>query len=66
MAKRTPKIVVFKGKSDPTQLLNGKEYEVIAVEDGWYRVIDEEGYDPDEDVQGYLYPPGAFDVIAYE
>lgn len=33
----------------------GKEYDVIAVEDGWYRIIDESGED-------YIYPPELFEV----
>ena len=66
MAKRRPKIVKYLGKSDITMLLHGKEYEVIGVEDGWYRIIDEEGYDEHEEVQGYLYPPGSFSVVSYE
>ncbi len=43
------------GESDPLILLNGKEYSVISVEKGWYRIIDETGED-------YLYPPGAFEI----
>ena len=65
MAQRTPKTVRFMGKSDPTQLLYGKEYEVLSVEDGWYRITDEEGSDPYEEVQGYLYPPGVFEVVSF-
>ena len=37
-------------------LTQGKEYEVLAIENGWYRIID----DTDED---YLFPPEIFDVI---
>ena len=43
------------GESDPLALLNGKEYGVVSVEKGWYRIIDETGED-------YLYPPEAFEV----
>ena len=31
-------------------LTNGKEYEVLAIEDGWYRIIDDTGED-------YLFSP---------
>lgn len=55
--------VKFLGETDPISLINGKEYEVVAVEDGWYRIIDEEGYDEDEEIQGYLYPPEIFEVV---
>lgn len=36
--------------------MEGKIYEVIAVERGWYRIIDESGED-------YIYPPEMFDVV---
>ena len=41
------------GKSNSLSLLNGKVYDVISIEHGWYRIIDE----TDED---YLYPPVFF------
>lgn len=47
--------VRYMGESDPLALLNGKEYGVVSVEKGWYRIIDETGED-------YLYPPEAFEV----
>lgn len=50
-------IVRYLGETDLVSLINGKEYEVTGIEDGLYRVIDEEGMDPDDDVPGYLYPP---------
>jgi hypothetical protein len=37
-------------------LAKGKIYEVIAVERGWYRIVDE----TEED---YLYPPDRFEVV---
>lgn len=48
--------VKFLGESSPLMLINGKSYDVISIEDGWYRIVDE----TDED---YLYPPEAFDVV---
>ncbi len=48
--------VEYLGKSDPLELINGKIYEVVSVEKGWYRIIDETGED-------YLYPPTAFRVV---
>lgn len=47
--------IKYKGESN-ISLTNGKEYDVIGVENGWYRIID----DTDED---YLYSPEVFDVI---
>lgn len=48
--------VKFIGESDPVYMINGKVYDVISIEMGWYRIIDEEGED-------YLYPPELFEVI---
>lgn len=47
--------VKYNGKTD-VSLTNGKEYEVIAVENGWYRIVD----DTDDD---YLFAPDEFEVI---
>ena len=55
--------VKFLGESDPFALLNGKIYDVLSVENGWYRIVDESRDDEDEDVPGYLYPPEAFEVV---
>lgn len=41
---------------DGPSLTIGKEYEVISVEKGWYRIID----DSNED---YLFPPHCFEII---
>ena len=38
-------------------LLPGKVYEVLSIEDGWYRLIDESEED-------YLYPPENFEEVA--
>lgn len=54
--------VRFLGDSDPLALLHGKEYEVLSIENGWYRIVDETGVDEDEETPGYLYPPEAFQV----
>lgn len=48
--------VKFKGKTDPLVLTHGKIYEVLAVEKGWYRIVDDSNDD-------YLYPPELFEVI---
>lgn len=53
----------FIGESDPLVLLNGKIYDVISVERGWYRIVDEEGADDDDKLPGYLYPPEAFEIV---
>lgn len=37
-------------------LTYNKEYEVISIERGWYRVDDDSGDD-------YLYPPELFEII---
>ena len=38
-------------------VLPGKVYEVLSVENGWYRLIDESEED-------YLYPPENFEEVA--
>lgn len=55
--------VKFIGESDPCIMLNGKIYECLGIEQGQYRVIDEEGIDEDEELQGYLYPPNLFEIV---
>ena len=40
-------------------LLPGKVYKVLSIEDGWYRLIDESKED-------YLYPPEKFKIVAAE
>ncbi len=48
--------VKYLGESDPLELINGKIYDVISVEKGWYRIVDETKED-------YLYPPQAFEIV---
>nr|DAI66263.1 MAG TPA: hypothetical protein [Caudoviricetes sp.] len=48
--------VKYIGKSDPLELINGKIYNVISIEKGGYRIIDETSED-------YLYPPELFEII---
>jgi len=48
--------VRYLGEGSPMTLTHGEVYEVISVEKGWYRIVD----DTDED---YLYPPEAFEVV---
>lgn len=38
------------------EVTNGKVYEVISIEKGWYRITDDSGDD-------YLYPPQMFEVV---
>ncbi len=47
--------VIYRGESDPLELINGKEYDVISIECGWYRIVDETHDD-------YLFPPELFDI----
>ena len=48
--------VKWKGQTDPLCLINGKVYSVLAIEKGWYRLVDESGED-------YLYPSDNFEII---
>lgn len=43
----------FIGKSDKVALVNNKVYEVLSVEEGWYRIVSEDG-------ASYLFPPELF------
>ena len=44
----------------PVSLIKGKVYDCLGEEHGHYRIIDEDGYDENEDIQGYLYPKSFF------
>nr|DAM46163.1 MAG TPA: hypothetical protein [Caudoviricetes sp.] len=44
------------GKTDFLVLTNNKIYDVISIERGWYRIIDDSGDD-------YLYPPDMFEIV---
>lgn len=46
--------VKYMGKRDILVLTNGKDYEVLSVENGWYRIVDDSGED-------YLYPAELFE-----
>ncbi|WP_157784183.1 hypothetical protein [Treponema primitia] len=48
--------VRFLGKSTPMTLTHGRIYDVLDIERGWYRIIDE----TDED---YLYGKDCFEII---
>lgn len=38
-------------------MTKGKVYDVIGIEKGWYRIIDNTGED-------YLYPPESFEIVS--
>lgn len=48
--------VKYLGKTDFLVLTHGKIYEVLSVERGYYRIID-------DSEESYLYPPRYFEVI---
>lgn len=48
--------VRYLGESSFLELTYQKVYEVLSIEKGWYRIVD----DSDED---YLYPPDEFEVV---
>ena len=48
--------VKYIGKTETHTLDNGETYEVLAVENGWYRIIDKSGED-------YLYPAEEFEIV---
>ncbi len=49
---------IWKGDSDPLELINGKEYEILGtgLNGKWYDVVDETG-------DNYLYPAEDFEVV---
>ena len=48
-------IVKYIGETDYS-LTNGKEYEVLGIEEGYYRIVDNSGED-------YLFAPEDFEII---
>ena len=48
--------VKFIGQTEFLVLTNGKIYDVLSVEKGFYRIVDDSGED-------YLYPPKYFEVV---
>ena len=51
--------VLYIGKTTPLELTNGRVYEVLSIEKGWDRIMDDSGED-------YLYPPQYFEPIVIE
>lgn len=48
--------VKFLGKTESLVLTHGKIYNVLSVEKGFYRIVDDSGED-------YLYPPKYFEIV---
>lgn len=48
--------VKWKGETNYLILTHDKVYEVISIEKGWYRIVEDSGED-------YLYPPEFFEII---
>lgn len=48
--------VKYKGETSFLIATKKKIYDVLSVEKGWYRIVDDSGED-------YLYPPEMFDVV---
>lgn len=48
--------IKWKGETNYLVLTHDKVYEVISIEKGWYRIVDDSGED-------YLYPPEFFEII---
>lgn len=49
--------VRYLGETSFLELTRGKVYEVVSVEKGWYRLVD-------DSVEDYLYPPDEFEMLA--
>lgn len=48
--------VRYMGKTEFLVLTNNKVYDVLAIEKGWYRIVDDSKDD-------YLYPPKYFKIV---
>lgn len=48
--------VKYIGETEELVLTNGKVYDVLSIEDEWYRINDDSGDD-------YLYPPESFEIV---
>lgn len=48
--------VKYIGDTETFTLDNGETYDVLSVENDWYRIVDKSGED-------YLYPPEEFEII---
>lgn len=48
--------VKYIGDTDFLVLTHNKVYDVLSIEKGWYRIVDDSGED-------YLYPPNQFEII---
>lgn len=48
--------VKYLGETKSFMLTKDKIYDVVSVEKGWYRIVDDSGDD-------YLYPPSLFQVV---
>ena len=57
--------VRYIGEYYKTSLLKGKIYEVIRIEKDWYRIIDEDCADDDDEYPGYLFPPEEFEIVEF-
>lgn len=48
--------VRWKGETEFLVLTHDKVYNVLSIERGWYRLVDDSGDD-------YLYPPEKFEIV---
>lgn len=48
--------VKYIGESDPLGLTSGKVYDVLSIEYGYYRIVDETGED-------FLYDSDSFEIV---
>lgn len=48
--------IKYIGETIPFAVTNGKIYEVMSLEKGWYRIVD-------DTFEDYLYPPENFEIV---
>lgn len=55
--------IKYIGQTSPLELTHGEIYDVISIEKGWYRIVDDLGAEPEEELPGFLYPPDLFEIV---
>ena len=47
--------IKYIGQTSPLELTHDKIYDVISIEKGWYRIVDDLGAEPEKELPGFLY-----------
>ena len=55
--------VRYIGKTEPMGCTCGKVYNVLSIEEGMYRIIDDDPNTDEDELPGYLYAPAEFEDV---